>query len=82
MAKKAEISGSTAPLTREMKIEYFAASIGIAGVRFDNPSIVELLVDIYDSVIANKGKVEVAHLLKMKAQWMAKNQPPQMQVKK
>jgi hypothetical protein len=71
-------------LTREKKIEYFTASLSIAGIRFDNPDIIELVVDLYESVLEKGGKADLDSIMDLKNKWIERTQKPEkkMEVKK
>ena len=63
-------------LTKEQKIDYFNGTLGIAGIRFDNPNIVSLMVTLYDEVLEKQGKIGIDEVVEIKNKWVKENQAP------
>ena len=53
-------------LSFEQKIEFYSVSLGIAGIKIDNPAIINLLVSIYDRILETKGAIGVDELLELR----------------
>jgi len=52
-------------LSFEEKKKYFGASLAIAGVNFDKPELIGLLVELYDKVIAVGGAISIDEIIKI-----------------
>jgi hypothetical protein len=61
-------------LTRDQKIEYFGAALNVAGIRFDQVGVIELLVDIYDRMIDTGGKISLDEIIDIKNDFVKRSQ--------
>jgi hypothetical protein len=72
MAEKKEVVKETKGLTLEDKQEYFNIALAVAGVRFDQPTIVLLLVELYDKMLEKQGEIVVSEINAMKKEYIKK----------
>ncbi len=61
-------------LKRDQKIDYFSIALGVAGIRFDEPMIVELMVDLYETMLDKQGKVSLDEIIELKNAYVKKTQ--------
>jgi hypothetical protein len=61
-------------LTRDQKIEYFGAALAVAGIRFDQVGVIDLLVDIYDKMIDTGGKIGLDEIIDIKNDFVKRSQ--------
>ena len=60
-------------LTLEKKKALYNVALGIAGVQFDNPEVVELLILVYERMMELEGKIGVDELIEMRDEFLKKH---------
>ncbi|MCK5345583.1 MAG: hypothetical protein KAR20_19370 [Candidatus Heimdallarchaeota archaeon] len=60
-------------LTFEKRKELLNVSLNIVGVAFDNPNVVELVINVYDRIIEKGGAVGVDELIEIRDEFLKKN---------
>lgn len=59
-------------LSKQQKQDYFVGVLSMAGIRFDQPEIAELIVDLYDKILETGGSVTLDEVMEMKNSWVQK----------
>lgn len=57
------------------KVEVLSVGLGVVGLQFDNPKVVELIVNVYEKMLETEGAMTVDELIEMRDKFLKENPP-------